>query len=123
MAGGPVDTSIDIDVSSGVTSTLIEDELALTRLKAIADERRLRILSLLAQGERCVCELQEALDAGQSLLSFHLKTLKDAGLVTDRREGRWVYYELSRDGVEEIEGFLRGLRTGAATAYRRRSCR
>lgn len=106
-----------------MTSTLIEDEQALTRLKAIADERRLRILSLLAAGERCVCELQEALDAGQSLLSFHLKTLKDAGLVTDRREGRWVYYELSRDGVEEIEGFLRGLRTGAATPYRRRSCR
>jgi ArsR family transcriptional regulator len=112
-----------IDVTSFVISTSPETELTLSRLKAIADERRLRILSLLAQGERCVCELQEVLDAGQSLLSFHLKALKDAGLVTDRREGRWVYYEISRDGIEEIEGFLRGLRTGAASAYRRRSCR
>lgn len=82
------------------------DELLL-RLKAIADEKRLRIVSLLAGGERCVCELQDALGAGQSLLSFHLKTLKDAGLVTDRREGRWIYYSLDREALGELETFLR----------------
>jgi ArsR family transcriptional regulator len=82
----------------------------LARLKAMADEKRLRILSLLAGGERCVCELQDELDAGQSLLSHHLKALKDAGLVTDRRSGRWVHYALNRDALLEIEDFVRSTR-------------
>jgi ArsR family transcriptional regulator len=82
-------------------------DIILGRLKAIADEKRLRILSLLAGGERCVCELQDELDAGQSLLSHHLKALKDAGLVTDRRDGRWIHYSLNRRALGEIEAFLR----------------
>jgi ArsR family transcriptional regulator len=64
---------------------------------ALSDETRLRILQRLRGGERCVCELTDALDAAQSRLSFHLKVLKDAGLVTDRREGRWMYYTLDRE--------------------------
>jgi len=83
----------------------------LARLKAIADEKRLRILSLLAGGERCVCELQDELDAGQSLLSHHLKALKDAGLVRDRRDGRWVHYAIDREALQEIEDFIRFTRT------------
>lgn len=78
----------------------------LAGLKAVADEKRLRIIALLAGGERCVCELQKSLDAGQSLLSFHLKSLKDAGLVTDRRDGRWVYYSLDRQALAELEAFF-----------------
>ena len=66
---------------------------------ALSDETRLSIMGLLSRGERCVCELTDALEAGQSRLSFHLKALKEAGLVTDRREGRWVYYALSPEGV------------------------
>lgn len=79
----------------------------LTLLKALADERRVRIVLLLAGGERCVCEIQDQLDVSQSLLSHHLRTLKDAGLVNDRREGRWVHYSLDRDAMAEIETFLR----------------
>lgn len=94
-----------------MTPTIVGDRRTLSRLRAIADERRFRILSLLASGERCVCDLQDALEIGQSLLSFHLKTLKDAGLVTDRREGRWIYYALRPDGLEEIEESLRDLRS------------
>lgn len=82
------------------------------KLKALGDEKRLRILLRLVGGERCVCDLMEDLDAGQSLLSFHLKTLKEAGLVTDRREGRWVHYSISAGGIAEVEEFLRVLRTG-----------
>ena len=61
---------------------------------ALSDETRLRLLELLRAGEQCVCDLTDSLETGQSRLSFHLKVLKDAGLVTDRREGRWVYYAL-----------------------------
>ena len=69
---------------------------------ALSDPTRLKIVRKLKHGERCVCELTDALDAAQSRLSFHLKVLKDAGLVSDRRNGRWVYYELRRDAFEEL---------------------
>jgi ArsR family transcriptional regulator, arsenate/arsenite/antimonite-responsive transcriptional repressor len=92
------------------------------RMKALGDEKRLRILLQLAGGERCVCDLMEDLGAAQSLLSFHLKTLKDAGLVTDRREGRWVHYAISGDGIAELEEFLRALRETAAPGRDSGSC-
>ncbi|HUP19659.1 MAG TPA: metalloregulator ArsR/SmtB family transcription factor [Gemmatimonadota bacterium] len=74
--------------------------------QALSDEKRLRILTLLSGGELCVCELTDALDVGQSLLSFHLKTLRDAGLVTDRREGRWAFYALATDALAEAGAML-----------------
>ncbi len=70
---------------------------------ALSDPRRLRILDLLRGGEQCVCDLQAALDCGQSLLSFHLKTLREAGLVASRREGRWAHYRLASDALEHAE--------------------
>ena len=73
---------------------------------ALSDPTRLRIVDLLRRGERCVCELTEVLDASQPRLSFHLKTLKDAGLVLDRREGRWVHYRLSPEAVERYQAVL-----------------
>ena len=73
---------------------------------ALSDPTRLRLVALLRGGERCVCDLTKALDAGQSRLSFHLKTLKDTGVVLDRKEGRWVYYRLNQDRVEELAGVL-----------------
>jgi ArsR family transcriptional regulator, arsenate/arsenite/antimonite-responsive transcriptional repressor len=56
---------------------------------ALSDETRLQVVEMLTRGEHCVCDLQSSIGAAQSRLSFHLKTLKDAGLVTDRRVGRW----------------------------------
>jgi len=89
--------------------------------RALADETRLGILVRLRDGEQCVCDLADALDAGQSRLSFHLKTLKDAGLLRDRRQGRWVYYALDReavaealDALEALGGSARGFRLAAA---------
>jgi len=73
---------------------------------ALSDPTRLEIVELLRGGERCVCELTTALDAAQSRLSFHLRVLKDAALVTDRREGRWVYYTLNTPVLHELEAFL-----------------
>lgn len=78
---------------------------------ALSDETRLAIVELLADGERCVCELQDALDAAQSRLSFHLKVLKDAALVTDRREGRWSYYALRADRLADARVCIDGLTT------------
>jgi ArsR family transcriptional regulator len=74
--------------------------------QALSDETRVRIVEMLAGGERCVCELQSALDAYQSRLSFHLRRLKDAGLVIDRKEGRWVYYSLDPEALESMRAYL-----------------
>ena len=64
-------------------------------LKVLADENRLKILACLSGGEMCVCQLTEAIDIAQNLMSHHLKVLKDAGLIKDERRGRWVYYSSS----------------------------
>jgi len=97
-------------------------ERAARRFHALSDEMRLRILTLLRDGERCVCELTSALDASQSLLSFHLRTLKDAGLVTDRREGRWVYYAANAATLADVGAFVSALEPRARSLARASSC-
>jgi ArsR family transcriptional regulator, arsenate/arsenite/antimonite-responsive transcriptional repressor len=77
---------------------------------ALSDETRLQIIDRLSEGEHCVCDLTDLLETGQSRLSFHLKTLKDAGILKDRREGRWVYYSLNPEVVEKLEQFVSGLK-------------
>ena len=72
---------------------------------ALSDETRLEIVRRLGAGERCVCDLTGALGAAQSRLSFHLKTLKTAGVVTDRKVGRWVYYTLVPEVLDAIADF------------------
>ena len=62
--------------------------------KALSDETRLSILALLQQGELCVCDLMAVLELPQSTVSRHLAYLKNAGLVEDRRQGRWMFYRL-----------------------------
>ncbi|MEJ2683793.1 MAG: metalloregulator ArsR/SmtB family transcription factor [Candidatus Sulfobium sp.] len=62
--------------------------------KALSDETRLRILKLLELGELCVCDITAALDIIQPKVSFHLSALKGAGLLRDRRQGRWTHYRL-----------------------------
>jgi len=91
-------------------ATAYDLDLLTARFKALSDPLRLRILDRLRGGEHCVCELTDALDAGQSLLSFHLKTLKDAGFVSDRRDGRWMHYALAANALAEIEAFMGSLR-------------
>jgi len=78
---------------------------------ALSDETRLSALEMLRHGERCVCELQDELDAAQSRLSFHLKVLKEAGLVRDRREGRWSYYALVPETLGAAHDVVRALAT------------
>ena len=82
---------------------------------ALSDEIRLEIVSMLTGGERCVCELMDELDVAQSRLSFHLRVLKDAGLVIDRKDGRWVHYSLDRSRIEEMESLLHSIKPSART--------
>jgi ArsR family transcriptional regulator len=89
---------------------------------ALSDSTRLSILRRLRFGERCVCDLTDALDAAQSRLSFHLKVLKDAGLVSDRREGRWMYYTLNPEVLEEVTGELEAMASPPSAAERKRGC-
>ena len=77
---------------------------------ALSDPTRIAILRQLTRGEQCVCELTDITGAAQSRLSFHLKTLRDAGLVLDRREGRWVYYSLNQSTLDSAVEFAEGLR-------------
>ena len=80
----------------------VDDDRAVSLFHALSDGTRIAILRMLRGGERCVCELQVELAAAQSRLSFHLRVLKDAGLVSDRREGRWSYYRIVPDSLAEV---------------------
>jgi DNA-binding transcriptional ArsR family regulator len=76
--------------------------------KALADPHRLTMLATLARAEDevCVCDFTEALPLEQPTVSHHLKTLRDAGLVTWQRRGTWVYYRLAPDAHARIDAAL-----------------
>jgi len=99
-----------------VPTTTISDLSTAARLfHALSDETRLAILAMLQDGERCVCDLQGELDAAQSRLSFHLKVLREAGLVTDRKDGRWSYYTIVPEALATVHELVVGMRpTGFA---------
>ena len=110
------------------------DVTALARIaKALSDPTRLRMIGILAQGRDrsqlpdicarnvpgsgtpagiCVCEFQERFDLAQSRTSYHLRVLKEAGLVTEETRGKWTFYELDRDALAGALHDLQGL-TGA----------
>lgn len=67
--------------------------------KAFCDEKRLNILKLLQNGEKCACSLLEELNIGQSTLSHHMRILCESGVVVARREGKWSYYSIDEQGV------------------------
>ncbi len=67
--------------------------------RAVADRNRLRILAMLRDGELCVCQITAVLDLAAATVSKHLSLLRTAGLVRQRKEGRWVYYRLAEHGA------------------------
>jgi len=87
-----------------VSSTLVEStSVEVTgRLGALTDPVRLAVIGLLASGQRCVCDLQEQVAVAPSLLSYHLRVLREAGLVSSMRRGRWVDYRLDDDGFAAL---------------------
>jgi ArsR family transcriptional regulator len=100
-------------------STAIDLARSAQLFHALSDETRLAVLEMLRDGEQCVCDLQDALDAAQSRLSFHLKVLREAGLVSDRKEGRWSYYRINTEALEEVHDLVRVLGTEGATGPKR----
>jgi ArsR family transcriptional regulator len=99
-------------VAPGTTAaTELTAENARRLLKALGDPIRLGIIEALGAGERCVCDLTGELGLAQSRLSFHLKVMKQAGLLADRQEGRWIYYRLRPEAIEALRSWL-----GAITA-------
>lgn len=63
--------------------------------KALSDETRLNIISLMKEGEICVCDITETLQVSQPKISFHLNVLKEAGIIKDRKQGKWVHYSIN----------------------------
>src|SRR4029078_3127862 len=81
-------------------------------LKALADPVRLRLLSLVAShadGEACVCDLNDAFELSQPTISHHLKVLHEAGLLTRSKRGVWVYYRVDRDALAALTTLLGGV--------------
>jgi len=67
--------------------------------KALSDKTRLRIIKLLEHGELCVCDIVAALEMVQPKVSFHLRVLKKAGLIKDRKQGKWMHYRLDESDI------------------------
>ena len=89
--------------------------------KAFCDENRVRILNLLRGGEKCACRLLEELSISQPTLSHHMKILCDSGIVVGRKEGKWMHYRISSEGVQIAKGYLNGL-TVAQTVDGEKPC-
>lgn len=104
------------------TATLPDSAQAARWFHALSDPTRLEIVRVLSHGERCVCELQGAMGAEQSRLSFHLRVLKESGFVSDRKEGRWVHYALNRDALAAIAAFAAAVQPGKHAGSCRAAC-
>lgn len=74
--------------------------------KAFCDENRIKILRLLANGEKCACKLLEEMNVTQPTLSHHMKILCDSGIVVGRKDGKWMYYSISADGAEIAKKYI-----------------
>jgi len=118
-----LDTSRKLVICSTVpTATRLDAARAAQLFHALSDEIRVNVVLLLLDGERCVCDLMADLDLAQSRLSWHLKTLSDAGVITGRREGRWNYYSLNAETLAEAGDILGALKPKRRLAVRSACC-
>jgi ArsR family transcriptional regulator len=113
---------IDISFAMASLSSVANVSKAAQYFRALSDQTRLQIIERLREGEQCVCDLTDTFKTGQSRLSFHLRVLKDAGLVKDRPEGRWVYYSLNDEAVEDLQGILDWLKSRSHRLSKKNCC-
>ena len=78
-------------------------------MESLSDPIRVNILELMINGEICVCDIVKATGMSQSKISYHIKILKDSGLISDRQEGRWVYYKLDFEVLSDIQNWIGNL--------------
>ena len=78
-------------------------------MESLSDPIRINILELMMDGEICVCDIVNVTGLSQSKISYHIKILKDSGLISDRQEGRWVYYKLDLEVLSEIQNWMGNL--------------
>jgi ArsR family transcriptional regulator len=96
--------STKLDMTSVLQHTV--NPRAQQLLKVLAEPIRMELVQCLGAGERCVCDLTSDLGLAQSKLSFHLKAMKDAGLISARQQGRWTYYRLEADSLLWLRNWL-----------------
>ena len=84
----------------------MDEKMRAAMFKALSDENRIRIVDLLWDGEMSARRLLNAVSISQSTLSHHMKILCDSGIVMGRKVGNWTYYQISRDGVKVMQGYL-----------------
>lgn len=87
-----------------------------TPLEALSDPRRTAILELLADGERCLCDISAALNISDALASHHVKRLRESGLVVAERRGVWLHCRLAPDALSRLAAGIEGLATRARNA-------
>ena len=120
--GRPLDKSSFVDTYIVMVAVSASLKKSVALFHALSDETRLALLERLKGGEHCVCELTDAMSATQSRLSFHLKVLKDAGLIQDRRQGRWMYYSIDPGAIEELETAVDRLKQAPKVAVSANRC-
>lgn len=74
--------------------------------KALGDKTRLEIVEMLTDGEKCACKLLERFDFTQPTLSHHMRILCDCGIVTSRKDGKWIFYSLSGEVINQLNEFF-----------------
>jgi len=90
--------------------------------KALSDETRLEIVVTLAGREMCVCDILDAFKLSQPAISHHLKVLKQAGVLVDSRDGKWIYYSVNPGVLELVEGLLQEVIKKSETKERLHNC-
>lgn len=88
----------------------MDDKKIALIFKAFCDENRIRILKMLRSGEKCACKLLEELSVTQPTLSHHMKILCDSGIVIGRKEGKWMHYSISEEGLAKAQAYIDYLR-------------
>ncbi len=104
---------MDVFEASRPVAAAPDLDASVSLLAAVADPVRWLVLTRLAGGQACVCELQRQVPIAANLLSYHLKVLRDAGLVTTSRRGRWIDYALADDAQALLRAALPGGAVGS----------
>lgn len=90
--------------------------------KAFCDENRIRIIKQLRSGEKCACKLLDEINVTQPTLSHHMKILCDSGIVIGRKEGKWIHYSISEEGVDLAKKYLQQLTTPDVGCEKKSCC-